>query len=75
MTQTEIEKSLNDYLGGYARHGSLDRLISYPSWQQMAQAELDRRAASFLTVLPDEELQAIASGQVSLSELAKSITR
>ncbi|WP_073652156.1 hypothetical protein [Pseudomonas aeruginosa] len=72
---TPIEQSLTDYLGGYTRNNPASRahVMSYPDWQQMARLELDRRAASLLSVLPDEELRAIAEGQVSLPELARNL--
>ena len=40
----------------------------------MARQELDRRASKLLAVLPEEELQAIAEGRVSLPDLARSLT-
>jgi len=70
---TNVEKSITDYLSGYARHTDLGQVINYPNWQSMAQQELDRRASKLLEVLPNEELQAIAEGRVSLPDLAKRI--
>lgn len=72
---TTIEKSLSDYLGGYTRStpAARDHLINYPDWQRMAKIELDRRASSLLSLLPEAELTAIATGQVNLQELVKSL--
>lgn len=72
---TPIEQSLTDYLGGYTRNNPACRahIMSYLDWQRMARLELDRRAASLLSVLPDEELRAIAEGQVSLPKLARNL--
>ncbi|HFZ1921798.1 MULTISPECIES: hypothetical protein [Pseudomonadota] len=72
---TSIEQSLADYLGGYTRNNPANRahIVNYQDWQRMARLELDRRAASLLSVLPDEELRAIAEGQVSLPELVKNL--
>ena len=72
---TPIEQSLTEYLGGYTRNNPASRahVIGYPDWQRMAKLELDRRAASLLLVLPDEELRAVAEDQVSLPDLARSL--
>ena len=72
---TQIEQRLTDYLGGYTRNNPAARahVINYSDWQRMAMLELDRRASSLLSVLPEEELEAIAKGQVSLPELAKGL--
>jgi hypothetical protein len=40
----------------------------------MARLELDCRAARLLKGLPDEELRAIADGEVSLSDLVKGLS-
>ncbi|GHU08186.1 hypothetical protein FACS1894158_17270 [Betaproteobacteria bacterium] len=73
MTTMNIEQNLSDYLGGYTRRSPANRahIINYPDWQRMARQELDRQAAQFLEGLPDEELQAIALGQLSLPDLAR----
>ncbi len=39
----------------------------------MAALELDRRASRLLSMLPEEELQAIAKGRVSLPDLARNL--
>ncbi|MDG9928558.1 MULTISPECIES: hypothetical protein [unclassified Pseudomonas] len=73
--KTTIEQSLADYLTGYTRNNPAgrDHLISYSNWQTMAQLELDRRASSLLSVLPDAELQAIAEGAVNLADIARGL--
>lgn len=72
---TLIEQNLTDYLSGYTRKNPAARahVIAYPDWQRMARVELDRRASSLLSVLPEEELRAIADGQVNLPELARKL--
>lgn len=73
--KTAIEQSLTDYLGGYTRNNpaNLAHVINYPDWQRMAALELDRRASRLLSMLPEEELQAIAEGRVSLPDLARNL--
>jgi|AntDeeMinimDraft_6_1070357.scaffolds.fasta_scaffold22927_2 Lon protease-like protein len=73
--QQQIEQRLTDYLSGYVRNSpaNLAHVIEYQDWQRMARQELDRRASKLLAVLPEEELQAIAEGRVSLPDLAKSL--
>ncbi|PQA82727.1 hypothetical protein C5F52_14200 [Limnohabitans sp. TS-CS-82] len=72
---SEIEQHLTDYLTGYGRadQGKLMAVASYSDWQRMAQHELDRRAARLLELFGEDELQAIASGQVSLPKLASQL--
>lgn len=72
---TQIEQNLMDYLSGYTRNNPAARahVIGYQDWQRMARLELDRRASSLLSVLPEEELNAIAEGGVSLPEIAKGL--
>ncbi|MDR2188755.1 MAG: cytochrome P450 [Azonexus sp.] len=69
------EQTLLDYLGGYIRtHPAVrEHIINHPDWQRLAQQELDRRAARFLDILPEAELQAIATGQVNLPNLVKTL--
>jgi hypothetical protein len=69
---SDLEQGLAAYLGGYLRGqpANLTMIRHYPSWAGMAQRELDRRAPQLLTSLPDEELRAIASGQINLPQLA-----
>lgn len=64
-------QALRDYLRGYLR-SPLNREVfaSRQDWRQLAQAELDRRAAAVLSALPEAELALIASGQVDLQQLA-----
>ncbi|MDO4706517.1 MAG: hypothetical protein Q4A98_09995 [Comamonadaceae bacterium] len=46
-------------------------IASRQDWQQLAQAELDRRAAAAIAILPDDELRMIADGVVDLPRLAQ----
>ncbi|CUA99405.1 hypothetical protein Ga0061062_108123 [Comamonas thiooxydans] len=72
---TSIEQSLTDYLNGYTRNNPAGRehVINYPDWSHMAKLELDRRASSLLSVLPEAELAAIAAGEVNLPDLVKKL--
>jgi hypothetical protein len=74
--KTPIEQGLTAYLGGYTRNNPTVRahIIDYPDWQRMARLELDRRAARLLEGLPDEEVRAVAEGQVSLPDLVKGLS-
>jgi len=72
--KTQIEQNLTDYLSGAFirnRPDNLALLQQYPDWQRMAQLLLDQRATKVLDGLPDEELRAIAQGDVDLNALAK----
>jgi len=71
---TSIEQNLTDYLGGAFirnRPDNLALLQQYTGWQRMAQLLLDQRATKVLDGLPDEELRAIAQGDVDLNALAR----
>lgn len=72
---TPIEQSLADFLSGYTRTHPASRahIINYPDWQRMARLELDHRASSLLSVLPEAELRAIAEGKVGLPDLIRSL--
>jgi len=72
--KTQIEQNLTDTLGGAFirnRPDNLALLQQYPDWQRMAQLLLDQRATKVLDGLPDEELRAIAQGDVDLNALAR----
>ncbi len=64
-------ENIADYLSGYTRNNPAGRELveTYPEWARLAQMELDRRAAKLLEVFGPEELQAIASGKVSLPDI------
>jgi len=71
---TSIEQNLTDYLGGAFIRNRPDHLAllqQYTGWQRMAQLLLDQRATKVLDGLPDEELRAIAQGDVDLNALAR----
>jgi len=73
MNTQQLEQNLTDYLGGAfirSRPDNLALLQQYPSWQRMAQLLLDQRATKVLDGLPDEELRAIAQGDVDINALA-----
>jgi len=71
---TRIEQNLTDYLGGAFIRNQPDNLAllqQYTGWQRMAQRLLDQRATKVLESLPDEELRAIAQGDVDINALAR----
>lgn len=70
------QADLVDYMRGYARNPhALKLLTSGQDWSVHARMELERRRAVFLGTLPDELLEGIASGELSIPELAKQISR
>jgi hypothetical protein len=73
--KTPVEQSLTDTLTGYVRHDPVlrEQVRNTPDWPGLARRELARRRARFLEILPDDELQAIARGEVDLAELADRI--
>jgi hypothetical protein len=73
--KTPVEQSLTDYLAGYVRHDPAlrEEVRNTPDWQDLARRELARRRARLLEILPDDELQAIARGEVDLAELVNRI--
>jgi len=72
-----IEQGLTAYLSGYTRNNPVARahVETYPEWSRMARLELDRRAARLLESFSEDELQAIASGEVSLPSLVASLPK
>jgi hypothetical protein len=73
--KTPVEQSLTDYLAGYFRHDPAlrEEVRNTPDWQDLARRELARRRARLLEILPDDELQAIARGEVDPAELVNRI--
>lgn len=59
---------LKDYLGGMKRgnRSALAQLTALSDWREIAQREIERRANYFLTMLPDEVIQAIAKGDIDV---------
>lgn len=74
MTQ-QIEQRLAHYLAGYVRNRpeNLEQVLHYPDWQRMARLELDRRATRLLELFSEDELRAIAQGDVSLPDLVRNL--
>lgn len=72
----ELASHVCDYLRGYAQMdpSNLHHLMGYRSWAVLAKNELDARASSFVRILGNEELQAIASGHLSLADLARQVS-
>lgn len=54
---------------------NLELLRRHQEWSTLAQMELDRRRAVLIGALPDELLEAIAAGELNISELAGQIGR
>ncbi len=86
MTTTKLDEvqdlktlatHVGDYLRGYGRNNTeaLNSLISYRFWALLAQRELDARATRFISIMGNEELEAIARGDLNLSELAREIAQ
>lgn len=72
MENSNVEHIM-DYLRGYAGADpeGLARLAEMTILPELAQQELQRRAARFLASLPDAELTALATGQVDLRVLIR----
>lgn len=66
---------LRAYLTGYGRKNrdALTLIAGYAQWPKAAQREIERRVTSILASLPDVEVTAIASGEVSLRKLARQV--
>ncbi len=72
----EIENRICDYLRGYGRQNisALESLAQFGMWGVVAQCELLARASSFIKILDENELRAVADGEVNLVDLANRIT-
>lgn len=73
--QTDQFEGLRAYLTGYGRKNrdALTLIADYGQWPKAAQREIERRVTSILASLPDVEVAAIASGEVSLRKLARQV--
>jgi hypothetical protein len=73
MDAQNIGSQICDYLRGYGRNDpqALERLANFPAWPQMAAREILSRASSLITCFSDEQLEAIAFGEVDMRELAE----
>jgi hypothetical protein len=69
----EIENRICDYLRGYGRHdlSALESLAQFELWGVVAQCELLARASRFIEILDENELRAVAAGEVNLVDLAR----
>lgn len=74
---TRLTQHVGDYLRGYGRNNiqALESLVAYRSWSVLAQRELDHRATRIISSLGDEELRAIARGDLSLQVIAHAIAQ
>lgn len=75
QTTAYLKDCLTDYITGFARANpsGLAHLASYPDWQEAAVAELKVRATRFISKLPDDELAAVASGSISINQVAQTL--
>lgn len=71
----EIENRICDYLRGYGRHdlSALEGLAQFKTWAEAAQCELLARASRFIKILDENELRAVAAGEVNLVDLANRV--
>lgn len=69
---TRNEDLVRAHLIGYGRadRAALEAISTYRSWRQVAMCELERRLVRLIESLPIEEVEAIASRQINLNELA-----
>lgn len=72
-----LAAQMGNYLRGYGHHNpqALASLITYRPWAVMARRELDARAARFVSVFSNDELEAIVRGDVNLCELGREILK
>lgn len=75
MTSENIASHLRDYFRGYGRNNlsALEQLGNFAHWPEMAQRELDQRAAHIVGAFSDSELHAIAVGAVDVQALAREV--
>lgn len=71
----EIENRICDYLRGYGRNNpsALASLAQFDMWGVVAQCELLARASTFIKILDENELRAVAAGVVNLVDLANRV--
>ena len=74
-SKTNTFDGLKAYLTGYGRHNrdALAFVAEYEHWPKAALREIERRATAILGSLPDDELDAIARGKVSLRKIAQQV--
>lgn len=70
------EQAVRDYLRGYAS-GDAERLrgLAGVDWGRLAAAELARRRGRLVEVFDDGLLQRVASGAVSVADVARAMVR
>lgn len=75
MTESIHIDQLMDYASGFVQRSpqNLALLFLHQDWQAMARLELNRRAAAFIQLLPDEILHAIAAGELVIPDLAQKL--
>jgi len=71
----EIENRICDYLRGYGRNdlSALESLAQFGMWGVVAQCELLARASRFIKILDENELRAVAAGEINLVDLASRV--
>lgn len=66
-----------DFFRGMARRNraAVEDASTFKAWRELAQQRLDRRRERILDSLTDDELAAVASGQIDLRAAAHSALR
>jgi len=74
-TVTDKFEGLRAYLTGMGRTNpdALAFIAEFGDWPRLALQEIERRSTAFLAGLPDDEVVAIAGGEVNLRELARQV--
>ncbi|MDO5289356.1 MAG: hypothetical protein Q4F13_06940 [Pseudomonadota bacterium] len=65
--------TMTDFLRGMARRNrcGVEQIAAHSGWQQLAQHILTQRQEDFLRSLPEQDLQAIATGAIDLNAAAQ----
>lgn len=72
---TDKTNDLLDFMRGYARNNPDNRALLEQDrqWAENAKIVLSQRRMAFLNILPNELLEAIATGELVIPTLAKKI--
>lgn len=71
MTTEDLQSLLRGF--AHRNEAALEQLASFPAWQRVAAAELERRATSLVQSFDDETLQAIAAGTLDLPAVCRAV--
>ena len=67
-----IKEGLFHYFTGYTRENpDIEKTIKTDSWAEYAKKELERRRFKLIESLSEEELHAIANGDIDLNEIIR----